>query len=91
MRRRYRRLGALTLSALAVAALTACTPGKITEPFNDAQRGAENSGKMDVVTMSDGFSNVGTKCDHGNRIYVTFHGDGAYAALAVVAQDPTCR
>jgi hypothetical protein len=40
--------------------------------------------------MPDGFSNVATKCDHGNRLYVAFHGDNVYAALTVVANDPTC-
>lgn len=65
--------------------------GKISEPFNDAPRSkVENNAPADVVTFPDGFSNVATKCDHGNRVYVAFHGDNPYAAIAVVANDPTC-
>lgn len=41
--------------------------------------------------MSDGFSNLGTKCDHGNRVYVVYHGDNPYGSVAVVPADPTCR
>jgi hypothetical protein len=70
--------------------MTGC--GKATEPFKDAPGSAVvNDAPMDKVLMSDGFSNVGTKCDHGNRIYVAFHGDSTYAAIAIVPQDPTCR
>lgn len=71
--------------------LASCGMEKANEPFRDAQRGATNSGPMDVVEMSDGFSNVGTKCDHGNRIYVLFKGDAAYGAISVVQKDETCR
>lgn len=83
-------LAVVGLGVLAI--LTGCAPDKWNEPFNDAQRsGVENQQPMDVVTMSDGFSNVGTKCDHGNRVYVAYHGDNRYAALAVVPNDPTCK
>lgn len=77
-------------AALAVAALTACT-GKASEPFKDARRGAENSAPADTVTFPDGFSNVASKCDGKNRVYVAFHGDNPYGALAVVANDPRCQ
>lgn len=77
------------LSATVVLALTGCT-GKATEPFKDAPRGTTNSGAADTVTMPDGFSNVATKCDHGNRLYVAFHGDSPYASIVVVPNDPTC-
>ena len=79
------------LVAVSVLGLSACD-NKFTEPFKDAPRsGVSNSTPMDVVQGSDGFSNVGTKCDHGNRIYVAYHGDEKYAALAVVPSDPSCK
>jgi hypothetical protein len=60
-----------------------CT--KYTEPYRDAPRsGTTNDEPMDVIEMSDGFSNLGTKCDHGNRIYVAYKGDDNRAAIAVV-------
>ncbi|GAA0641376.1 hypothetical protein GCM10009548_01970 [Streptomyces malaysiensis subsp. malaysiensis] len=80
-------------AALAVALVggaTACD-SKYSEPFHDAPRSHQNNNApMDVVNGSDGFSNLGTKCDHGNRVYVAYHGDEKYAAVAVVPQDPTC-
>ncbi|GAB1326952.1 hypothetical protein [Streptomyces sennicomposti] len=77
---------------VAALALTGCTDNKYSEPFKDAPRShVNNNAPMDVVNGSDGFSNVGTKCDHGNRVYVAYHGDEKYAAVAVVPQDPTCR
>jgi hypothetical protein len=72
-------------------ALGGCS-GKDLEPFNDAPVvGADNTGPAQKLNMPDGYSNVATKCDHGNRIYVAFHGDAAYAAIAIVPQDPTCK
>jgi len=80
-------LGGLALSA----ALAVAGCAKITEPWNDAKRtGTENSTPVDIITNADGFSNLSTKCDHGNRIYVAYHGDAAYAAIAVVPADPSC-
>jgi len=62
--------------------------GKIREPYKDAPvTNVTNDQAADKITMPD----LTTKCDHGNRIYVAFHGDNAYAAIAVVPQDPTCR
>ncbi|MFF3884099.1 hypothetical protein [Streptomyces sp. NPDC001914] len=83
-----------SLTAVVVLSLTAasCDDNKASEPFKDAPRSHVNNGSaMDVVRGSDGFTNLGTKCDHGNRVYVAYHGDGAYAAIAVVPQDPTCN
>lgn len=40
--------------------------------------------------MPDGFSNLASKCDGPNRVYVIFHNDSAYGAVAVVANDPRC-
>ena len=71
-----------------VPTLAGC--GKFVEPYNDAPVNGQNKGAAEVVNMPDGFSNVATKCDHGNRIYVAYHGDSAYAAIAVVPNDPTC-
>jgi hypothetical protein len=86
------RAGLVSLLALDLTLLLAsCGVGKVSEPFRDAQRGGTNSAPMDVIEMSDGFSNVGTKCDHGNRVYVIFKGDQPYGSLSVVAKDETCR
>jgi hypothetical protein len=64
---------------------------KVTEPWKDAPRsGVTNDDPADTITMPDGFNNTATKCDHGNRIYVTYHGDNPYGSIAVVPQDPTC-
>lgn len=76
---------------VAVLALTLTGCSKITEPYKDAPRSnTENGEPADLVRMPDGFSNLATKCDHGNRIYVAFHGDAAYGAVSVVPNDPTC-
>lgn len=81
-------LGGLATSGLLV--LGACA--KATEPFKDAPRsGYVNNEPMDVIQMSDGFSNVGTKCDRGNRVYVVFKGDNTYGSLFVVPNDDTCK
>jgi hypothetical protein len=79
-------------SATGIALLFAGGCAKFTEPFKDAPRSKVDNGKpMDVIRMSDGFSNVGAKCDGPNRVYVVYHGDSAYGAIAVVPQDPTCK
>jgi hypothetical protein len=90
VKRRVTRVAVVGGIALNLALLSSCDTGKVSEPFRDAQRGVTNSAPMDVIEMSDGFSNVGTKCDHGNRIYVVFKGDAEYGAIAVVTKDPTC-
>jgi hypothetical protein len=65
---------------------------KAAEPFKDAKRtGTTNNEPADVVTMPDGFSNMATKCDHGNRVYSAFHGDAKYGAIFVVPNDPSCQ
>lgn len=86
---RVRRIAAATLAGLAFLALSGCA--KFTEPFKDAPRsGVDNGQPADLIRMPDGFSNAATKCDHGNRVYVAYHGDSPYGAIAVVANDPTC-
>lgn len=85
---RFVKLAAVSLVVL--LGLGACGD-KATEGFHDAHRsGTTNRDSADIVTMPDGFSNLSTKCDHGNRVYVAFHGDSGYAALAVVPHDSTC-
>jgi hypothetical protein len=85
------RLGAVLLAALLL--LSGCDFGdKITEPFKDAPRSnVTNDSAADVIEAPDGFSNLATKCDHGNRLYIGYHGDLPYAAIAVVPADPTCK
>lgn len=86
---RRRAAIAAAIAAVALAFLTGCS--KYSEPFKDAPRsGHDNGSPADLIRMPDGFNNAATKCDHGNRIYVTYHGDSKYAAIAVVPQDPTC-
>ncbi len=83
-------LALVIVATVLIGVLGACGVGKTNEPFRDAQRGATNSAPADVIELPDGFSNLATKCDHGNRVYVAFKGDSAYGAIAIVAQDPTC-
>jgi hypothetical protein len=58
---------------------------KFDEAFKDAPRSHhDNSLPMDVIQGADGFSNVGSKCDgYGGRVYMAYHGDVAYASVAV--------
>lgn len=74
----------------AILAVSMSSCAKMTEPFKDAPRGATNDAPGDLVTFPDGFSNVATKCDHGNRIYTAYHADKAYAAIAVVPNAEDC-
>jgi hypothetical protein len=82
--------GAFAALIAASVSLSACGWDKASEPWKDAPRGTVNDQPADVGTMPDGFSNYSTKCDHGNRVYVIFHGDSPYGSIAVVPQDPTC-
>ncbi|MFJ5952604.1 hypothetical protein [Streptomyces noursei] len=88
---RTRRL-ALGGAIAATLALTLAGCGdKVTEPFKDAPRsGKDNGAPMDLIRMADGFSNLGSKCDGPNRVYVVYHGDNNYGSLAVVPNDPRC-
>lgn len=89
MKKKLLIAGACTVPLLALAG---CDFGnKVTQPWNDAPRtSVVNKAPADVIAMPDGFNNLATKCDHGNRIYVSFHSDASYAAVAVVAHDPSC-
>lgn len=78
----------LGVALVAALGLTSCA--KMAEPWHDASRGDTNDAPADIFTMPDGFSNGATKCDHGNRVYVLFHGDSTYGALAVVPDAKDC-
>ena len=74
--------------AMTLLALAGC---KYTEPFKDAPVSGQNNGApADLIRMPDGFSNVATKCDGPNRVYVVYHADSAYGSVAVVPNDPRC-
>lgn len=87
------RVAAGIASTAAIVLLAAgCASDKHTQPYQDAPRtGNKNEVAADIVTNPDGFSNVATKCDHGNRLYVIYHGDAGYGSIAVVANDVTCK
>ena len=80
----------VAVAALAALTLTGCGSSKLSEQFQDAPRGINNELAADTITFPDGFSNVATKCDGPNRIYVVFKGDAAYGAISVVPNDPRC-
>ncbi|WP_331732128.1 hypothetical protein OG613_47490 (plasmid) [Streptomyces sp. NBC_00015] len=89
--RRTRRRIAIVGASAALALILAGCGAKFTEPFKDAPRsGKENGAPMDLIRMSDGFSNVGNKCDGPNMVYVLYHGDNSYGSLSVVKDDPRC-
>lgn len=90
--KREKRVGLAMAGVGLLAATMAGCGDKLTEPFQDAPRAATvNDSPAQVVTMPDGFSNVASKCDGPNRIYVIFHLDSAYGALSVVPNDPRCK
>jgi len=85
-----RRFATLTAAlVMGLLFVTGCA-SKQSEPFKDAERGTSNTDKADTITFPDGFSNVATKCDNGNRVYVAFKGDAAYGSIAVVPNAKGC-
>ncbi|MGP3690757.1 hypothetical protein ACTVZO_39820 [Streptomyces sp. IBSNAI002] len=92
MNTRIRILAAAALAAGLALGATGCAldGGKAAQPFMDAPKGSIDKLPMDVVVMSDGFSNLGAKCDGPNRVYVIFHGNDKYGSVAVVPNDPRC-
>lgn len=81
------------VAIVAVATLATATAGcsqKYKEYGRDASVASRDDKPADVFTMPDGFTNFAAKCDGPNRVYIAFHGDGGYAAMAVVANDPRC-
>jgi len=63
---------------------------KTLERYQDAPVGAQNENPADLIRFPDGYSNVASKCDGPNRVYVAFKGDEVRAAVAVVGNDPRC-
>jgi hypothetical protein len=92
MRPTRTRVTAASVAIVAAVGLTAAScDSKFTEPFKDAPRSHHDDGSpMDVIRMSDGFSNVGFKCVGPDGIYVLYHGDEKYGSLHVVPSDPRC-
>lgn len=83
----------LAAAALVVAAalILAGCGNKFQQQFKDSPRTQQvNNTPAEVIYMPDGFNNVATKCDHGNRIYVSFHGDGNYGFGFAVPNAPGC-
>lgn len=82
------------IALIITAGITALVLGgcgeKMVEPYQDAKRGNVNTNPADIMNFPDGFSNVSTKCDGPNRVYVIFKGDNLYGSIAVVANDPRC-
>jgi hypothetical protein len=81
--------GTALVAVAALLTLSSCD--KISEPFKDAPRGASNTAPADTITFPDGFSNVASKCDGTNRVYVIFKQDYTYGSIAVVPNDPRCH
>jgi hypothetical protein len=92
MSTRTRIVAAAALATAVALGATGCDRSgtKAQQPFMDAPKGTINKQPMDIVLMSDGFTNVGSKCDGPNRVYVLFHGDDTYGSVAVVPNDPRC-
>lgn len=90
-RRKVVALLTAVLFVIGGGVLTGCGD-KFTEPFKDAPRSHKDTGTpTDVIRFADGFSNVGSSCDrYGNRVYVAYHGDSAYASIFVLKDDPSC-
>lgn len=89
-----RKLAAVIVAAVAAVGLTGCTgfteDSKGSQWNNDVPTTPGNRDSAEVGYMPDGFSNYATKCDRtGIRVYVPFHGDGAYGGVFAMA-DPTC-
>ncbi len=90
---RFRTIAAATLTTALVFGLSACgqTGTKAEQPYMDAPKSGQiNKKPMDIIEMSDGFSNVGAKCDGPNRVYVLFHPNDKYGGIAVAPNDPRC-
>jgi hypothetical protein len=88
-KKRMVALGILLAAMIGTSA--ASCDNKYTEPFKDAPRsGNDNNAPMNVINMSDGFSNLGFKCIGLDGIYDAYHGDHPYGSIFVVPNDPNC-
>jgi hypothetical protein len=75
-----------TLAALLlVGSLTACgrTAGAGSSSTIPSPKDATRGG-WDLIPVPEGWYQIATKCDHGNRLY-------AANGVAVVPADPTCK
>lgn len=80
----------VAFAVLATLALTGCSD-KAREPFQDAPRGTTNDHPADIINFPDGYSNVASKCDGPNRVYVIYKADDpTRGSIAVVPNDPRC-
>src|SRR5215831_1290552 len=80
----------LAVAAIVALGIAGCG-AKFSEPFKDAPRaGPTNSAPAQVIEMPDGFNNMATKCDHGFRIWASYHGDGGYG-FGFAQPDPACQ
>lgn len=88
-----RRTAMLLLAAAGALVLLATVAGcsqKQQEQFRDAPTSARDTSAVEMYDNADGFSNWSEKCDrHGNRVFVAFHSDSAYAAITAI-KDATC-
>ncbi|HXK36056.1 MAG TPA: membrane lipoprotein lipid attachment site-containing protein [Candidatus Paceibacterota bacterium] len=73
-----------------IALLSGCGSTKMTEWNKDAPISTRDDSPAEVINFPDGYSNVASKCNHGNRLYVLYHGDGSFGAVTVVREDRTC-
>lgn len=85
-RRRIAAIAAVAVSG--VIGLAACGSGA--EVFNDAEVTSKDTSGAEIISFPDHFSNVASKCNHGNRVYVIYHGTNAYGSVAVAPNDPSC-
>lgn len=82
----------VVVAVLAFVTLLGACSSKAQEPFRDAPKTeTRNNDPAQIIEMPDGFSNLASKCDGTNRIYVIFKADQNRGAVAVVPNDPRCR
>lgn len=79
-----------TASVVSALLLVTGCGNKANESSQDSGINARDTSGAEILNFPDGFTNVATKCSHGDRVFVAFHNDGSYASIAVVGQDPTC-
>lgn len=88
---RAQRIIIAVAAILAALWLVAACGNKFTQPFQDAPRAnPTNTAPAQIIEMPDGFNNLATKCDHGYRIWVSYHGDGGYG-FGFAQPDAGCR
>jgi hypothetical protein len=81
----------MVVVTLAVIVIMSACSDKATERFRDGPRSdIVNDDPADIIEFPDGFSNLATKCDHGNRVYTAFKADNNRAAITVSPRDPSC-